>query len=141
MELCAMAKEKVSVTRWVDITAQFLMQAAAEEYHRHGNESPETFNKCLSWEPNDHSQAFVWKQASAKYVDSLQSQRRALLNAHSETTSSEGSLRRLEGIVVDFLLDLMRTLDPPVLVQLEIGQLGRLSRAETEQLKGQIGFR
>lgn len=141
MDLCTMAKEKVSVARWVDITAQFLMQAAAEEYHRYGNGSLETFNKCLSWEPKDNSQALAWKQASAKYVDCLKTQRRTLLDVHLETTSSEKSLRRLESTVVDFLLDLMRTLDPPVLVQLERGQLGGLSRAETEQLKNQVGLR
>lgn len=140
MDLCTMAKEKVSVTRWVDITAQFLMQAAAEEYHRYGNGSLETFNKCLSWEPKDNSQALAWKQASAKYVDCLKSQRRTLLDAHLETTSDEKSLRRLESSVIDFLLDLMRTLDPPVLVQLERGQLGGLSRAETEQLKNHVGL-
>lgn len=141
MDLCTMAKEKVSVTRWIDITAQFLMQAAAEEYHRYGNEPLETFNKCLSWKPKDNSQVHAWKQASAKYVDCLKPQRGTLLDAHLKTTSSEKSLRQLEGTVVDFLLDLMRTLDPPVLFQLERGQLGRLSRAETEQLKNQVGLR
>lgn len=140
MDLCTMAKEKVSITRWVDITVQFLMEAAAEEYHRYGNGSLEAFNKCLCWEPKDNSQALAWKQASAKYVDCLKSQR-TLLDAHLETTSSEKSLHRLEGTVVDFLLDLMKTLDPPVLVQLERGQLGGLSRAETEHLKNQVGFR
>lgn len=63
------------------------------------------------------------------------------LEAYFQATSNERVLRRLKSAVVDFLSDLVKTLDPPVLVQLERGQLGKLSRAETEQLKIRVGIR
>lgn len=138
MKLCTIAEGKVSGTRWVEIVAQFMMQAAAEEFHW-GRQVPETFN--LLRELDDRSRTLIWKQARAKYMRHLQSEKGMSLEAYFQATSNERVLRRLEGAVVGFLSDLVKTLDPPVLVQLERGQLGRLSRAETEQLKTRVGIR
>lgn len=140
MKLCTIAKGKVSGTRWVDIVAQFMMQAATEEFHW-GHQVPETFNGCLPWDLDDRSQTLIWKQARAKYMRHLQPERGMSLEAYFQATSNERVLRRLKSAVVDFLSDLVKTLDPPVLVQLERGQLGKLSRAETEQLKIRVGIR
>ena len=139
MKLCTMAKEKVSRTRWVDIVARFIMQDAADQYHQHGNESPEILNRCLSWEPEDQHQVVTLKEASDRCH--LQTQTCSSLATHLETTSNDRSLSQLEGVVREFLFDLMKALDPPVLLQLERGQLGKLNRAETEQLKRRVGFR
>jgi hypothetical protein len=49
-------------------------------------------------------------------------------------------LFRFEGDVIDLLFDIMKSLEPPVLIQLERGKLGDLSRAETQALKDRIGL-
>lgn len=138
MKLCVAAKEKVSITRWVDILTQFMMQAVAEEYHSSERQLPELFNKYPFWEPEDQTQASVWEQAIASH---MQAHKGISLGAKSEAALNERSLSRLEDDVTGFLSDLMETLDAPVLVQLERGQIGQLSHAETEQLKSRVGFR
>lgn len=134
-----MAKEKVSVTRWVDIVARFTMQAAADQFYQHGSGSPELLDRCLSWEPEDQYQTAILKESNDKCH--LQIRTCASLETYLDTISNSRSLSRLEGIVCVFLSDLMEVLDPPVLLQLERGQLGKLNRTETEQLKSRIGFR
>ena len=134
-----MAKGKVARTRWVDIIARFIMQDAADQYNQHGNDSPKLLDRCLSWEPEDHYQAVILKEASARCY--LQTQACTSLATHLKTISNDRSLFQLEGAVREFLSDLMKALDPPVLLQLERGQLGKLNRAETEQLKRRTGFR
>lgn len=141
MKLCIAAKDKVSITRWVDIVAQFMIQAAAEDYRVNGRQLPELTDNYLSWKPEDHDQTLIWEQATAKYTSLTQAQKGTSLGADSEATLNQRSLSRLEGEVISFLNDLMDTLEAPVLVQLERGQLGQLSRAETEHLKSRVGFR
>lgn len=134
-----MAKEKVSVTRWVDIVARFIMQAAADQFYQNGRGSSELLDRCLSWKPEDRYQTAILEESNAKCH--LQIQTCASLETYLDTISNTRSLSRLEGIVCEFLTDLMEVLDPPVLLQLERGQLGKLNREETEQLKSRIGFR
>ena len=141
MKLCAAAEEKVSITRWVDMVTQFMMQAVAEEYHISGRQWPELFDNYLLWKPEDHTQTSVWQQATAKCTSHMQTQKGISLGDHFEATSNEQSLSRLENDVTGFLSDLMETLDTPVLIQLERGQIGQLSHAETGQLKSRVGFR
>jgi hypothetical protein len=43
--------------------------------------------------------------------------------------------------VLVFLFDLMSALDSPLLIELERGQIGRLTRDETQRLKERIGLR
>ena len=50
-------------------------------------------------------------------------------------------LNQFRETVMLFLLDLMTTLDQPVLMQLERGKLGNLSRMETELLLQRVGIR
>ena len=50
-------------------------------------------------------------------------------------------LNQFKETVMLFLLDLMTTLDQPVLMQLERGKLGNLSRMETELLLQRVGIR
>ena len=138
MKLCVAAKEKVSITRWVDILTQFMTQAVAEEYYSSGRQLPELFNKYPFWKPEDQTQALVWEQATASH---MQTQKGISPGTNFEATLNERSLSRLEDDVTGFLSDLMETLDAPVLVQLERGQIGQLSHAETEQLKSRVGFR
>lgn len=139
MRLCTMAKEKVSVTRWVDVVARFTMQAAADQFHQYGGGSSELLDKCLSWEPEDQYQTAILKESKGKCR--LQMQTCASLETYLDKIPNTRSLSQLEGIVCEFLSDLMEVLDPPVLLQLERGQLGKLNRTETEQLKSRIGFR
>lgn len=141
MNLCATAEEKVSITRWVDIVTQLMMQAVADEYHISEGQLPELFDIYLFWKPEDHTQALVWEQATAKCTSHMQTQKGISPGAHFEATSNGQSFSRLEDDVTSFLSDLMETLDAPVLVQLERGQIGQLSHAETEQLKNRVGFR
>lgn len=137
MDLCATAISKVSETRWFDIGAQFLMQASLEELHEQ-NSFSDMQNTLSTWNPPDPTQIPRWIGVRQRYVREL---------------PEFGDISTVRGLLAEkfpfeefrtstfiFLFDLMTTLDPPLLVQLERGQLGQLSRAETQLLKERIGM-
>lgn len=140
MDLCTKAIPRVSENRWFDIGAQFLIQAAVEE-PREGNTPTDMlhqFSKFSAWTPSDRSRISKWMRVRQRYISELP--------GPGEFSSSRASLiekfpfMEFKASVLGFLFDLMATLDAPLLIQLERGQVGQLSRAETQRLKERIGM-
>lgn len=140
MDLCTKVISRVSETRWFDTGAQFLIQAAVEE-PREGDTSSDVlhqFSKFSAWTPSDRSRMSKWMRIRQRYINELP--------GPEEFPSLRASLMEkfpfmeFKASVLKFLFDLMVTLDPPLLIQLERGQVGQLSRAETQRLKERIGM-
>lgn len=138
MDLCSTARSKISESRWFDTGARFLVQATLEE-HREGNAPSEMLHTLSAWTPRDPAWNSKWATIRQKYASELPDP--------GEMSAAHDSLRRkfpfsdLEVSVLTFLFDLMTTLDPPLLIQLERGQVGQLSCIETQHLKERIGIR
>ncbi|OJJ34305.1 hypothetical protein ASPWEDRAFT_42274 [Aspergillus wentii DTO 134E9] len=141
ISLCFIAEAKISEPRWMDLAAQFAMHAMIEEYQASGDISTlKPLNEYIAWTATNFDQAQKWSKECAKYIKYLRPLPGTLLQDHLQVVSANMSGSRFAETVVDFLTDLMRTLEPPVLIQLERGKLGGLSRAETQQLKERVGL-
>ncbi|CAK40925.1 hypothetical protein CBS63078_6235 [Aspergillus niger] len=125
-----------------DTTAKLITEAALNDYHMAGAQSPGRYRECI-----EHVTACLREdldphadQANLEYLSTLLPPIDLLLDVSegSGQTSSLGDTTTR--LVHRFLTDLMKTLDPPILIQLERGRLGGLSREETQQLKDRIGF-
>ncbi|KAI9928079.1 hypothetical protein MW887_002931 [Aspergillus wentii] len=117
------------------------MHAMIEEYQASGDISTlKPLNEYIAWTATNFDQAQKWSKECAKYIKYLRPLPGTLLQDHLQVVSANMSGSRFAETVVDFLTDLMRTLEPPVLIQLERGKLGGLSRAETQQLKERVGL-
>lgn len=133
------AAPKVSETRWFNITSQLIMQAIIEDVRICGNLSSEDLGTRLAWVP-DASKELEWSRNLGNYMDYLQPPAGVHPRIHLEGISNEFPFFQFEGIVIDFLLNLMKRLEPPVLVQLERGKLNGMTNFETQMLKRRVGF-
>ncbi|KAJ5162454.1 hypothetical protein N7492_007846 [Penicillium capsulatum] len=133
MDLCSSASFKVSETRWFDLGARILTHAALEE-KAEGRSPSQDLNKLYQWTANDRAHQDKWEKVRSQHIDQLP------VNRTIETQFLDRGLSTLTAILVQFLLDLMGTLDQPILIQLERGQLGDLSAVETQRLKERAGL-
>ncbi|PWY66168.1 hypothetical protein BO83DRAFT_391705 [Aspergillus eucalypticola CBS 122712] len=125
-----------------DIAANLITQAALNEYHTAGVKAPGRYRECTERVTACLREALdpYAEQVSLAYLSTL------LPSIDLASAESEGSGRKsprgdtITRSVHRFLTDLMKTLDPPILIQLERGKLGGLSREETQQLKDRIGL-
>ncbi|KAJ5767914.1 hypothetical protein N7533_000497 [Penicillium manginii] len=121
MNLCLAAVPKVSESRWLDVGAQFLHQAAVHDHHA---QDPGAIKRLQEWvciNPRRNKRWFETWQAYGCNEGVAESSRRFPLTRFKDT-------------VMRFLLDLMTVLEPPILIELERGKLGNLSRDETRAL-------
>lgn len=138
MDMCAVAVSKVSETRWFDTGARFMTQAVLEE-QRDGTARPEALDRFYAWKPSGLERNLKWSNALKRYAAELPDS--VGVPAAWETLQQRYPFAEFKAIVVAFLFELMTTLDPPVLIQLEQGKLGSLTTAETRQLKERVGIR
>ncbi|PLN77985.1 hypothetical protein BDW42DRAFT_187718 [Aspergillus taichungensis] len=134
--LCNVAHAIVSGSRKEEITAQFIAQAAREEYQLSGGVDPSMY---LAWASEALSQTPGLRQSTVEFVASL-------VDRVSRADSREGlftepGARQLEAYLLEFVSDLMQVLEPPILIQLERGVLSGMSREETQLLKHKVGMR
>ncbi|KAJ5594550.1 uncharacterized protein N7459_000758 [Penicillium hispanicum] len=137
MDLCSTAAHKVSETRWFDTGAQFLVQAVLEE-QREANMPSEELPRFCSWAPGEPAKNSRWMDVRQRYIDELPDPGQPIT---ARQVAQKFPFPEFRATVTDFLIDLMITLDPPILIQLEQGQLGDLTRDETRQLKARVGLR
>lgn len=140
IDLCVTTTMKESDSHWLDIAAQLTAQAIAEEFWIFASVSSEELHGRLIWVPSDPSMTVEWDRLCEKYMNRLQLPPDTPWEVRPEETPTALPLYHLEEVVIDFLLNLMKSLDAPVLVQLERGKLGGLTRAETQSLKDRIGI-
>ncbi|PKY07683.1 hypothetical protein P168DRAFT_285892 [Aspergillus campestris IBT 28561] len=134
--LCNVAHAIVSESRKAEITAQFIAQAALEEYQLSGGVDP---SKYLTWASEALSQTPGLRQSTVEFVASLVD--KGSCADDQEGLFTEPGARQLEAYLLDFVSDLMQVLEPPILIQLERGALSGLSREETRFLKHKVGMR
>lgn len=136
MDLCSTAAHKVSETRWFDTGAQFLVQAVLEE-QRAAKVPSEELPRFCSWAPGEPAKNSRWTDVRQRYIDELPDPDQAI----TARVALKFPSPEFRDTVTEFLIDLMTTLDPPILIQLEQGQLGNLTRDETRRLKARVGLR
>ncbi|KAJ5639852.1 uncharacterized protein N7484_007714 [Penicillium longicatenatum] len=137
MDLCSTASAKVSETRWFDTGARFLVQAVLED-QREGSPSSEDLPKLCSWTPSEPAQISMWVIARQRYAGVLSD---ASASNKAQSIALQYPLLEFKAVVGTFLRDLMTTLDAPILIQVERGQLDGLSAEETQRLKARVGLR
>ncbi|RHZ53078.1 uncharacterized protein CDV56_106824 [Aspergillus thermomutatus] len=141
ISLCIVANDHVSDTNWADIAAQLMLKAASEKHESYGITTSDTFHELIDQVPETVRKTPEWQQVADKYETYLQPPLGVLPSRHLETTLKHLHTHQLGTIIIEFLLDLMRRLNPPLLLQLERGKLYGLSRAETQRLKAKVGLR
>ncbi|GAT28352.1 hypothetical protein RIB2604_02504310 [Aspergillus luchuensis] len=139
--LCGTARDNLPDGH-ADIAANLITQAALNEYHTAGVKAPGRYRECIERVTACLREALdpYAEQVNLAYLSTL------LPSIDLASAESEGPGRKsprgdtITRSVLCFLTDLMKTLDPPILIQLERGKLGGLSREETQQLKDRIGL-
>lgn len=133
MNLCFTAIGKVSKTRWFDIGAMCICLATAEYLREDGESPPEALVDLYSWQPRnpDPEVSSRWAKVRWNYANKPLSP-----SATPEIPSPALPVDKSSFLVVmaEFLYDLMKTLDAPILLQLERGKLDGLTREETKNL-------
>ncbi|KAJ5633024.1 hypothetical protein N7490_009363 [Penicillium lividum] len=137
MDLCTTAAAKVSETRWFDTGARFMVQAVLED-QRDGRQPSEDMSKLCSWSPSDPALGSKWVNIRQRYASALTD---AIEHHRGQSVTQNYPLSEFKAIAMTFLRDLMMTLDPPIIIQLERGQLSGLSPEETQRLKARVGLR
>lgn len=138
MDLCSAAISKISETRWFDTGARFMVQATLEE-HRQGKTPSDMLYEFSAWMPGDPARHSKWTTIRQRYASELPDP--GEMSAARDSLVTRFPFADFKASMLVFLFDLMTALDPPLLIQLERGQLGQLSRAETQRLKERIGVR
>ncbi|GFF26799.1 hypothetical protein IFM46972_01892 [Aspergillus udagawae] len=141
ISLCIVANNHLSDTNWADIAAQLLLKAAFEKLGSHGGITPDIFYELIAQAPETLKRKPDWQRVADKYETYLQPPLGVLPSKDLETPLKRLPTHQLGTIIIEFLFDLMRCLNPPVLLQLERGKLYGLSRAETQGLKAKVGLR
>ncbi|KAE8362969.1 hypothetical protein BDV27DRAFT_130642 [Aspergillus caelatus] len=137
--LCYTIGARLSEATWADTAAQFVMQAAVEEYRK--SESSASLSKHITWAKNISDQTASKNKAFTDCMSYLQPPDGTSVNVHMRTISAKFPINKFKCAVFDTLVKIMKVLEPPILIQLERGQLWGLSRAETKQLKDRVGLK
>lgn len=140
MELCALAVHKVSETRWFETGAQFVAHAVIEERYEGSTPTPsEDVSKLCAWAPSDPARNSKWIKIRQRCINELPNH--CDLSPTRSDLNHKFPFEQFRSCVLVFLFDLMSTLDSPLLIELERGQIGRLTRDETQRLRERIGLR
>jgi hypothetical protein len=137
MRMCSVASHRVSETRWFDVGGRFMIQSALQEV-RERVMDPVTLPRFSRWTPNTPEQRSKWWDVREGYAAEVPESMED--HAAWETLNQQYPFGHFKAIVVEFLFELMTTLDPPILLQLERGQLDGLTSEETQQLMKEAGM-
>ncbi|RJE19384.1 hypothetical protein PHISCL_08280 [Aspergillus sclerotialis] len=139
IKLCAMASSKVPQPCWFNTISQLLMQSIIEELRIFGELSTQNLKARLAPELVSPRE-LEWAQNCDTYINYLQPPPGVHTKHHLEDISDRFPLFQLEGVIIDAIVNLMKKLDPPVLVQLERGKLRGMTVLETRRLKRRLGL-
>ncbi|RAL08430.1 uncharacterized protein BO97DRAFT_398179 [Aspergillus homomorphus CBS 101889] len=121
------------------IFAHLIMEAASEELAATDSQPIPEYDECIH---RVHEAIGQTLQSKGKrdYLKYFQPSCDLPLEVHIQSMSNKLPTAQLVSAVFDFLIDLMKSLNPPVLLQLERGKLDGLTREETRRLKDKIGI-
>lgn len=138
MNLClsALSKTHPAESRWMGISAEFLGLAIRE--HARTNPDPDL---SATADPDDISSLKNWSSSNEGMDERWNLTWRGYIARSSSTAGGAGpDAGDVKKMAVSFIQDLMTTLDPPILLQLEGGKLGDLSFEETSDLLRRVGL-
>lgn len=139
--LCHVSKNKLPEGH-ADIATKLVMQAASNECRTIGNGSRHGYRECVHRviehlrKNSDPGKS----QANTEYLSYIRLPIDPPPDAMREARQRKSRENGIVSAVHGFLTNLMKTLDPPILLQLERGKVGGLSREETQKLKEKVGF-
>lgn len=137
LKMCAVAVDNVHEKRWFDVGAEFMLQSVLQEL-REGNTHPQALDKFRAWNPSGDELISMWtdyrERRAALIPDSTEDY------AAWEALDEQFTFGYFKEMVMTFLFDLMAVLDPPILVQAELGQINGMTPEETEELKQRCGW-
>lgn len=132
---CNASGLEVIKRRAAEIAIQLCIQAVFRVYQDSNNDGPEGFMEfCTSFAEEGVTKI---PEYIVQILPSIGASTDTLFKiaCQMERTNEGGPTTLLHG-----LIDIMRMLEPPILLQLERGKLEGLSRVETQQLKQKIGL-
>ncbi|GES65590.1 protein-L-isoaspartate O-methyltransferase [Aspergillus terreus] len=126
--------------RWVGVACQLIAQGAITAAKEPGITLREGLNTHIAMTETSPNEERM-RNATTQITSYFEPPPDTPLDAHIRRISTNLTPARLRQELFNTLLDIMKTQDPPILVQLERGKLAGLSRAETQQLKERAGIR
>ncbi|CAG8132707.1 unnamed protein product [Penicillium olsonii] len=131
MNLCQSAPENVSWTRWFDLGARFMTHAILEESIC----LPDPLDKLRNWRGRNDLIDAHWEVSRTLFLQHIPPPHGAANPASREELDGLFPLSELETEFASFVEDFMDVLDPPLLLQLEKGQLQGLTREDTRRIR------
>ncbi|PWY65945.1 hypothetical protein BO94DRAFT_504594 [Aspergillus sclerotioniger CBS 115572] len=139
--LCHASKNRLPEGH-ADIATKLIMQAALSECRTIGNRSRDGYRECVHRviERLRKTSNSGISQANTEYLSYIRLPIDPPPDGTREAPQRISHINGMAPAVHVFLTNLMKTLNPPILLQLERGKLGGLSREETQQLKDKVGL-
>lgn len=133
---CNASGLEVIKRRAAEIAIQLCIQAVFRVYQDSNNDGPEGFMEFYTSFADEEGVTKI-PEYIVQILPSIGASTDTLFKiaCQMERTNEGGPTTLLHG-----LIDIMRMLEPPILLQLERGKLEGLSRVETQQLKQKIGL-
>jgi hypothetical protein len=148
---------------WMRLAAEFMLQAALEQYRIFGAQGTDSFDTAFAWgwtnqknsrpdSPSEDSivnemfrddtgqhEVLEWTEIRNEFTATLNATKGSITD-HLTTISVKHPLGEFEGTIISFLEGMLKSFKLPVLVQMELGQLEGFSRAETTAFKSRLGW-
>lgn len=147
---------------WLNTAAEFMLQAALEQFSTFGQSGWQVVAEAFAWGWNPTLEDSVsddeksinrmfkdeteqceierWESVKHQYWVAIANDDGIDWDVHLADVAERFPIFRFDGLILDFLHGLFKILKTPVLVQLEQGQLEGLTREETEAFSRQIEF-
>ncbi|RAL06303.1 uncharacterized protein BO80DRAFT_7789 [Aspergillus ibericus CBS 121593] len=136
VRLCLVSNNKLPEGH-TDIATELIKQAALNEYCTMGTQPRDGYSECA------HRVIGRLRETLEHGSNQLSTEYLSYVRLPIDLPPDVWKMPRDNGIsraVHCFLTDLMKMLDPPILIQLERGKLGGLSREETQKLRDKVGL-
>lgn len=152
MSICYMAASNVK-PRLMELAVSFMLHAALEQILIYGRWPQHAVDESFAWSWTDDVERNIGAGVemgsdAVTWNTSRDSQRDRIFDA-TEQPDAVNILKKLlhehplftfEGSILETLGNLLRALDTPILMQLEVGSLDGLTAAETDILKERVGI-
>jgi hypothetical protein len=140
---------------WFELASEWILQACLEQYLVYGSSGTDAMDEAFAWgykpgkegeEQEDKVNNIFKDDETEREMPGWKEMRQRMLRRLCPSTQVEGELvkhllaasdeypsRRTEDKILDYLKALSRSIDEPVLVQLEKGQLQGMTKEQTRE--------
>ncbi|KAI9844489.1 MAG: hypothetical protein M1837_005572 [Sclerophora amabilis] len=148
-------------TAWMDLAAEYALQAAVEQYLVYGAHGPQALRNAFAWGYDERSQAREgseereihdffqsggeetiqqWRAIRDEHLNRVIPDGGDDLHQHLKHVSQRFPLHEFEAKLLEFLKGLTTIHPKPILIQLESGKLDEMTTEETEAFKALVGL-